>query len=578
MVEILNQRRWSVAVVALPLLCFSLNCSSRKYYVRRPLVTEENDTENIPKPKEDRVSFYGDAIDKIFGNEIDEFVNVTWHVRKLTNHHKQAKNINALGEVPNSSWFTNRNGAHPMSLEALKRGPNRGSGPDLSGLLTIISVKGVGKAPGFVIKDRRKDVYILRFDPRGFPQLNTAAEIIATKFVYGAGYNTPETYLCAIDAKQLRIGEHVLIRNRWGRNVPMKYEDLGKILDQAEPNPDGTYRALAAKSLHGERVGPFRYNSVRKDDANEHISHHHRRELRGYKVIAAWLNLFDTMALNTLDLYVTENGKRFLRHYITGLASSLGSDGTGPAPTSRGHEGGFDLGKIALRMFTLGLWVRAWEKEPKIITPSVGYFESRLFNPGNYKFVVPNPAFQKATELDEFWGAKVVMSFTDEQIRAIVETGQYARPQDREYVIRTLVERRDKTGRYWYGKVNPLDDFRFTPGEEEHQGIEFVDLAVQGGFEKAAQTYYRYKLKYRDQDLTDYFVVKARPYLSLEGETKQAIENFPGHIREEERIWTFKIQTKRGEHGSWGKYLELHFYYPSESTAAPQIVALTRQN
>lgn len=563
------------------LLIFTLNCASPKNYAPRPLITEEEDTEPIQKPKPNKLSLYEDAIDNIFGHEIDEFMNVPWHLRKGTNNHKQAKNVNAFDEVPNSTWFTNRNGKYPMTLEEIKRGPNQGLSSDLEGPLTIIGAKLQGVTPGCTIKNRRRDIYIIKFDPKGYPQLTTSAELIATKFVYAAGYNTPENYLCTIDPKQIRIDENVLVKNRWGRDVPMTFDYVQRMLDQAEPNPDGTYRAVASKLLEGEVVGPFHFNKVRKDDPNDHIPHHHRRELRGYKVIAAWLNIFDTKASNTLDTYVSESGKRFVRHYFIDFGSSLGSAAAGPAGRARGHEGALDLGKMFLKIITLGLWVQPWEKQPRLISPSVGYFESRLFNPGSYKFIIPNPAFQKATELDGFWAAKIVMSFTDEQIRAAVETGEYSDPEDQEYVIKTLIERRDKTGQYWYSKVNPLDNFRFSYTDDDHQGIEFDDLAVKAGFEEISDTHYRYKLSYRGKNLTEYHITKAGTFIPTDSEIQKVIEGVflnKQNLREEDKIFTFRIETKRREQDSWGKYVKVHFYYPNGNEKAPQIIAIEREN
>ena len=125
----------------------SINCASQKHYKLRPIIIEEK-IKSIPKPKAQKLSIYEDAIENIFGREIDEYGNLSWHNRKLINNHKQAKNTNALDEVPNSSWFTNRNAKNPMTLEELKRGPNKGSGPDLEGSLTIIAAKVEGVSPG----------------------------------------------------------------------------------------------------------------------------------------------------------------------------------------------------------------------------------------------------------------------------------------------------------------------------------------------------------------------------------------------------------------------------------------------
>jgi len=582
-----NIKNFSAIFFILLLIASSINCASQKHYKLRPVITEE-DTKSIPKPKVRRVSLYENAFENMFGREVDEYANISWHNRKLINNHKQAKNTNALNEVPNSSWFTNRNGKDPMTLEELKRGPNRGTGPDMEGPLTIIAAKVEGVSPGVTVKDRRGDVYFIKFDAKGYPQLNTAAEVITSKFVYVAGYNTPEIYLSTLDPKHMQIAEGVKVKNRWGRDVPMTVEFVQKLLDRVHPNPDGTYRVVASKLLEGEALGPFLFAGRRKDDPNDYVNHNHRRELRGYKVIAAWLNNSDVKANNTLDMYIEEDSKHFVKHYLLDFGTSLGSSGYGAAGPGRGHKGAFDLGHMLKKTLSLGLWVESWEKEPRLISPSVGYFDSRLFNPEDYAQLVPNLAFQKATELDGFWGAKIVMSFTDQQIRAIVEAGEYENQEDEDYVAKTLIERRDKTGRYWYGNVNPLDNFRFAQtngsnGQQNPNGrvVEFDDLAVKAGFENAERTTYRYKLKYRGNDLTNYFFSRSNPSLSFNSEMHQVIEklfNEKTNIREDDKILTFKIETKRSEFGSWRKTIEVYFYYPIGNEKAPQIVAIKREN
>ena len=168
---------------------------------------------SIPRPKVQKFSIYEDAIENIFGREIDEYGNLSWHNRTLANNHKQAKNTNALDEVPNSSWFTNRNAENSMTCKELKRGANKGKGPDMGGSMIVIGAKVEGVSPGFTIKDKKGDVYFIKFDIKGYPQLNTAAEVITTKFVYAAGYNTPENYLSTLDPKYIQIAEGVTVKN-----------------------------------------------------------------------------------------------------------------------------------------------------------------------------------------------------------------------------------------------------------------------------------------------------------------------------------------------------------------------------
>ena len=44
----------------------------------------------------------------------------------------RAGNVNALDEVPDSSWFTNRLGRRPMTTEEIARGPCLGRPPPRS--------------------------------------------------------------------------------------------------------------------------------------------------------------------------------------------------------------------------------------------------------------------------------------------------------------------------------------------------------------------------------------------------------------------------------------------------------------
>ena len=74
------------------------------------------------------------------------------------------------------------------------------------------------------------------------------------------------------------------------------------------------------------------------------------------------------------------------------------------------------------------------------------------------------------------------MAFTDQEIRAIVETGHYSDPRAVDYITKILVERRDKIGRTYYAKVLPLDRF-----EVRENRLIFRDLAVDAGFVPARQ-------------------------------------------------------------------------------------------
>ena len=112
----------------------------------------------------------------------------------------RAQNLNTLGEVPDSSWFTNRMSRRVLSVDELVRGPNQGAGPDMSTTWRIVGAKTEGDTPGLRIRDGRGDVYFIKFDPQHWPQMATSAEIVGTKFFYAFGYHVPEELPGPLDA------------------------------------------------------------------------------------------------------------------------------------------------------------------------------------------------------------------------------------------------------------------------------------------------------------------------------------------------------------------------------------------
>jgi hypothetical protein len=63
------------------------------------------------------------------------------------------------------------------------------------------------------------------------------------------------------------------------------------------------------------------------------------------------------------------------------------------------------------------------------------------------------------TPLDGYWGAKRVMAFRNEQIRAILDEGRFQDPKVVDYMTKVLESRRDAIGRAWFKQVLPLKDF-----------------------------------------------------------------------------------------------------------------------
>lgn len=392
-------------------------------------------------------------------------------VRQKARPQVPARGVNTLGQVPDSEWFTNRHGVQRMTREQLQRGPGNERPPVAPFLVVKVKTKGI--TPGFEMTDARGNYYFVKPDPLTNPEMATAAEVIGTRFFYAIGYNTPENYVVFLNRADLKVSSKAQIEGLGGKKRAMLERDLNDILLHCPRRKDGAYRMVASLRIPGY-IGEFRYEGTRSDDPNDTIPHQHRRDLRGLAVFCAWLNHTDAKGGNSLDALTELNGVRFVRHYLMDFGSILGSDSDMPKNARFGAEYIIPPGRHVLaRMFLLGLDVRNWESADYGDSKAVGRLESQAFDPEKWKPNYPNPAFLHRLPDDEYWAARIVMAFRAEDIRAIVETGQYSDPRVVDYITARLVERRNKILRVYLTKVLALDDFRIQDG-----ALKFEDLPV----------------------------------------------------------------------------------------------------
>lgn len=439
---------------------------------------DRRNLEHVPDERDPSLTwdYIGDSLTLPIARATEPTRWVRWLGVPFGGHHvRPAASVNPLGEVPNSSWFTNRIGLFPMSVEDVRRGPGPG-GPSLETPWVITRAKTEGVTPGFTVRDATGALFLIKFDPPHWPSMATAAGVISQRIFHAAGYNVPDDNVVYFRREDLVLGDARISED--GGKRPMTDADVDAILARVRRGGDGTYRAIASRFLSGKPLGPFDFLGTRDDDPNDRIPHQQRRELRGAKVFAAWVNHFDTKQHNTLDMLVEEDGRRFVKHHWIDLASTLGTGANGPVQRI-GWEVTFDPKAFLRRNLTLGLPEDDWRRtaRPEGL-PEIGYFESEHFDPFGYEPLQPNPAFANLTRLDAYWAAKIVSAFTDDHLQAIVEEGQYGDPAATAYMARTLAERRDKIARAWFGKVTPLDFFTL-----EGRTLRFHDLAVVRGLE-----------------------------------------------------------------------------------------------
>lgn len=506
--KIFDTRKFSSGCLGLLLAGMMLGCSSSKPYTLGPIKTFDPDNKTIEQPAETDENFSWETLYLSTFYQLEKPLDLGFTLQKIGHAlgiagRDEAHNVNVLDEVPNSSWFTRRHYHQPMDIAALKRGPNTTGGPDTSRPITVISGKSEGVTPGFTIRDANDHTFIIKLDEPSVPEMKSSSEIIATKLYYAAGYHTPQNSLAFLDPDQLTIGENATM-NKNGVKQPMTRADLEQIISHSYKLKNGNIRVLASKYVEGRPLGPWYFWGTRDGDPNDLIPHEDRREIRGLRVLASWLNDTDRRTANTLASYVEEDGQKYIRHYLLDMGSTLGTGGTKLRHTKRGQEYRYDPRYMGLSYITLGLYVKPWAKPEaanRPYYPAIGYYEAELFKPGSWVTSYPNPAFERVTPRDGFWGAKIVMAFTEPEIRAIVETAKLSDPAAEEYLIQVLLKRQEKIGRYWFKQVAPLDQF-IARRQANTIELSFTDLALKSDFFNAEESSYRYEISRTGQKRT----------------------------------------------------------------------------
>jgi hypothetical protein len=464
--------RWFFAIVAI--VCAALTLTTRSatpvYFPDDPLQVDN-----------DRALDAGKAV-RIEGSNAYDFAEQTF-IKPGDHRPIPAVNVNTIDEVPDSSWFTNRIGRRAMSIDEIVRGPNTLDTPNIDDW-PVVEGKSSGITPGYRVVAPDGRLYQVKFDPPSNPEMASGAEVIGAAFYHAIGYNVVQGYIVEIDPDKVVIAPNATTVDLRGRKVPITRTNVDRLLRVAAKLPNGKYRATLSRFADGKPLGYFKYYGTRPDDPNDIHPHEHRRELRGSRVFAAWLNHDDSRGLNSLDMLEGEQGRQWIRHYMFDFGSIMGSGSTTAQAPRAGNEYILEWGPGFKTLATLGLYIRPW-----ILVDywegakSVGRFEGDFFDPVEWRPEYPNPAFDNMTPEDAFWGARLVAKFSNEAIRAVVAKARYSEPGAAEHITTTLIKRRDKVLRAWLTGVNPLVNAQLG------SVLTFENAAVDAGIATPPQSY-----------------------------------------------------------------------------------------
>jgi hypothetical protein len=453
----------------------------RRFALRAP-VTRDQDLDPVTitckgkpescSPAEYESSFAWDAADNsLFRPPADLFAMT----RTAT-----APNVNALDEVPDSGWFTNRMGKAAMTPQAVADGfckPGAMLDPDgEDGSWLIDHGKDNGANPGFRVKSNGVKYMMKTDEAQG--ERATAATAIAARFYYAAGWWAPCDAVVYFRRSLLELKPGLTIKANTG---PAKVFDealLTQILEKTSKRGK-TFRAAASRWLPGKSLGPFTYEGRRSDDPNDVIRHEDRRDLRGARVLSAWLNHFDSREQNTMDTWESPDPKvpatGTTRHWYIDMGDCFGSEWSVDGFSRRhGYTYILDFRYILEDFATFGIPKRPWD-DRTTRTPGAeifGYFTHKHFDPDGWKGEYPNPAFQNMQEGDAAWATRIIARFERSHVEAAVGAGDLTDPVHTKFVLDTLLARQHTILKRYFSRLSPVSDVTV-----EGDNLCAVDLA-----------------------------------------------------------------------------------------------------
>jgi hypothetical protein len=468
------------------MLLLAAACAPTRF-VDRPIAWGEGDDRPIALPRAYPHSVHAASLHDVFFGPVDRVLGLDYG--------EEAGNVNAVDEVADSSWYHDRrrdratDHARPRALseEEMQRGPTRPEDAPVPPF-SITKTKAIGSTPGMVVRDARGVRYLLKLDAPGPVGLATSTEMVASRLAWAAGWLVPSLWLIDVAPEALSWQPGLRYEDELGLQQVYTETMHTRLLARTPRVDGGKIRVLLSRWLDGRSLGPFSYQGRRRDDANDRVDHAGRRDLRGFGVFAAWINDVDTLQNNTLDMYEGAEGQGHVVHYQQDVGGAFGTWAAAVAPSWMGLEGYFDPDLIVASFLSIGLWPQPWatpafEREHAELVrrwPALGGFDAAHFDPPRWRAALTNPAFARQTARDRYWGAKRIIAFSADEVRAAIATGRYD-PDTAARLFAVLWERRRRIAEASLRELASLDYFRF-----EEQRLCFDDLFQAAGLTGAS--------------------------------------------------------------------------------------------
>ena len=269
--------------------------------------------------------------------------------------------------------------------------------------------------------------------------------MISTKIFHAIGYHVPEDFIVTFDLSRLDVAPGAKIQTESGAKRPIEMADV----EQWLKNTPRTGERLDSRARQPIRAGQSRRAvPLHRDAARRSERHLSARAAARAARPARVRRLAESRrcAIDQQHRYLC-GGRRPALH--PALPSGFRLE-----PWQRQHLGAAaarrqrvpDRGRQdrARGSSRSGCGRRDWTKVRYPTNPSLGNIEADFFQPEKWKTEYPQPAFDQMDAADAFWAASIASRFSNEMIKAIVDTGELSDPEAARYLTDVIIRRRDK--------------------------------------------------------------------------------------------------------------------------------------
>lgn len=480
-------RRGTALCLIASLSAFGCATSLRRFPLAEPVWVDDDTRAFGPRPPAWYSPYVWDGVDNSSFRQMSGLFRFE--------RHRAAMNVNAMDEVPDSSWYTNRLSRGALDPETIAFGACEDEDPsvpgvddDVHGPLLIVRGKPDGSNPGFFVRDEAGRMYLMKPDGELQRERPSASDAIGAAVYFAAGYFTPCNRVVYVRRDDIVLDPSAEVRRTDGYRGPLTQELVDGIVRQAGVAPDGRLRFSLSRFIEGQPIAPWTYDGVWEDDRNDVFPHEHRRDVRAMYVLSSWLSHIDSRQENTMASWIpVDDSHGYVRHYMIDFSDTLGILFTWSVLARRfGYSGYFDPQHMLEDFLTFGLVDRPWyHVQLGRAGRELGYFDVEHYVADQWRPGYPNPAYERMTEEDAAWMARIVARFDDEAIRALVARGRFTDPVVADELDRVLRGRRDRILERWLTRLSPLTD-----PENEGRRVCLEDRAVTAGLRAADRRRY----------------------------------------------------------------------------------------